>query len=554
VTGSLAKPALITHAFFQAARVGDAEGPAARMWAAVRGMGFDEVIAGGGWPLDLALATVTAAPGRLTMIGGAQRPVPDGISQAVAYQMHDVVGISVLQATDETSERTWADLRGDWFDDGSGDWPGDWPGDRAGDWPADRPGDRAADRPGDRAADRPGDRAADRPGDRAGDRAGDGAGPTAGTLGVVTIHLAVVTDRPRAQVWSSTPEEVAAAFDPADLPDWGRSWWRPAKGLLVWELSAPAHPVLTRRLLAVTSAADEDVMDDWFWGGPEQSLALPPFTSYLMHAAKLRYERVVLDRDLEAMGTIITDVDRRCAELVAVLDRPSVSIEDILGAERALHDLRWRQHGLTATVNAVRDMTGTVNVAQANMRSALGGAPSGSAASPIETDRRLARWTQQQLRVQQSYLASAQTRAGETKQLAATIVDEALQHRRERLATLQTAVIGAILTTLAGIQSVEYKVTWLPGPLVAPTIFGLAALALVLPSVVLRWPRGGHSDSAFTWFDIICAALFGATAGWFTATAAARHAAEPRTAVLSAIAGALIAAAAAATALFRKRR
>jgi hypothetical protein len=495
VSGSLAKPALITHAFFPAARAGDADGPAARMWAAVRGIGFDEAIPGTAWPLDLALTVVTAAPGRLTMLGGAQRAVPDGIAQAVAYQMHDVVGIAVLQATDETSDRTWADLGAD--------------------------------------------------------RIGAGLD---GMLGLVTIHLAVVTDRSRVQVWSSTPAEVAAVFRPADLPDWERGWWRPAKGLLVWELSAPAHPLLTRRLLAVASAADENVLDDWFWGGPEQSLALPPGTSYLLHAAKLRYERFVLDRDLAAMGTVIADVDRRCADLVAVLDRPSVSIEDILAAERALHDLRWHQHGLSATVNAVRDMTGTVSVAAANMRSALGGAPTGSTASPIETDRRLARWTEQQLRVQQNYLGSAQTRAGETKQLAATIVGEALQHRRERLATLQTAVIGAILTALAGIQSVEYKVTWLPGPLVAPTIFGLAALALVLPSVVLRWPRGGHPDSAFTWFDIICAALFGATAGWFVATAAARHAADRHTAVLSAIAGALVAASAAAVALLRKPR
>jgi hypothetical protein len=498
VTGSLAKPALVTHAFFQATRAAEADGPAAQMWSAVRGTGFDQAIDGTTWPLDLALTAVTAAPGRLTMLGGAQRPVPDGISQAVAYQMHDVVGISVLQATDETSDRTWGDLTADWF--------GDW------------------------------------------------AQPAAGMLGVATIHLAVVTDRPRAQVWPSTPAAVAAVFAPADLPDWGRGWWRPAKGLLVWELSAPAHPLLTRRLLAVTSAADESVMDDWFWGGPEQSMSLPPFTSYLMHAAKLRYEHLVLERDLEAMGTIIADVDRRCADLAAVLDRPSVSVDDILGAERALHDLRWRQHGLNATVNAVRDMTGTMTVAQANMRSALGGAPSGSAASPIETDRRLARWTQQQLRVQQNYLVSAQNRADETKQLATIVVDEALQHRRERLATVQTAIIGAVLTALAGIQSVEYKVTWLPGPLVAPTIFGLAALALVLPSVVLRWPRGGTPDSAFTWFDIVCAGVFGATAGWFVATAVARHAAEPRTPVLSAIAGALIAAAAAAVVLLRKRR
>jgi hypothetical protein len=464
---TLQKPGVIIHAFFVAKHARDKESAAGKtlvdMWERV-GADLDMQAAFPGpnaWPTALRLNRIGTAPGLLTVLAGVRREVPGEVHEALAYQLHDVVGISILVGSDDTEPASWPRAADGWFDG----------------WTQ----------------------------------------RTEGVLGAATVHVGLTTDQRHAKVWSTAPDWIADVLLEQPPPEWGRSWWRPVRELVLWELTVPppADPVLTRRMLAMAARSDEPVTEDWFWSDSRHPQALPPFTAYLLHAAKMRYERAVLEQDIEAMGKLAAAIGVQSTELASALSREKRSIGDILKAERVLSRLRWGNDGLSDVLSRVRDMTQTVRVAQANIKSSLLGSPPGKSGSPVETDRQLGRWTLQQLIVLEAYLDSAQRRAAEMQRLASVEIDQVLQDRRENLVVVQTAVIGAILMALAGIQSIGYKVDWLPGELQAPTIFLLAALALMLPSAVLRWPRGGGGDAAFAWFDVMSAGVLGSTVGWF---------------------------------------
>ena len=462
----LSKPGVIVHAFFLAEHVQHKTSPARpeleRLWNLISQDLPEPFDRERKWPSSLPDAIGDEA--RLVkVLAGVRRTDVDGIHEAVAYQTHDVVGISLLVARDDT-DASWPTIGETWFD-GWTRW-------------------------------------------------------TKGILGAVRLHVGLTSDDHHARIWSATPDHVQSILRGQPAPRWGRAWWRPVKQLVLWELTVPepAHPVLTRSLLAVAARRDEEVTEDWFWSNAEDPAAMPPFTSYLLHAAKMRYERELLQKDTDRLRATATKVRSQSGELATVLSRDRRSISHILQADRVLSDLRWDNDGLGDSLSLVRDMTQTVRVAQANMTSTLSDAEPGKNGSPVEIDRQLCRWTVEQLLVTEAYLDSAQRRAAEMQRLAGAEVEEALVERRENLVVLQTAVIGAVLMALAAIQSLEYKAEWLPSILRAPVIFLLAALALVLPSGVLRWPRGGSGDAAFAKFDIASIAVLAAAATWFAVT------------------------------------
>jgi hypothetical protein len=46
----------------------------------------------------------------------------------------------------------------------------------------------------------------------------------------------------------------------------------------------------------------------------------------------------------------------------------------------------------------------------------------------------------------------------------------------------------------------------------------LAAIALMLPSAVVRWSRGAAYHPSWAWIDVFFAAVTGAAVGWFIAS------------------------------------
>ncbi len=100
-------------------------------------------------------------------------------------------------------------------------------------------------------------------------------------------------------------------------------------------------------------------------------------------------------------------------------------------------------------------------------------------------DQALAGWLSEQLDDDATYLEAAQERARQVSALTDQLVQRGQQRRQERFNLGLTGVIGAILMSLAAIQSLNYRVP-LP-PLVKPAVVAtLAAVALFASLVVLR--------------------------------------------------------------------
>jgi hypothetical protein len=439
----LRNPALIVHAFFPADHVLSKTHPPTRsavqsMWKRAWDAGYTKPI--GHWAIAdvIPLPDQDTYPDSLTVLAAAEKPTSGGFRQLLVYQLHDVVGVSAVEAI--TGTPAWEQ-----FDDG---------------WLVGQDLSRAD------------------------------------LIGAAVLYLGL---------------DVGGRLI-GDRPEWGPSW-QPTDKLRVWELSGPGTSLpgarrfpAARRLLAAAGPADEPTLDEWFWGrsGP----GLPPFTRYLLHAAKLRHQREVLRRELPGLRDTVENADRLCAALDEALRGEDVPLERVLLASRGLTQLHTSQRGLIAQLADVRSMIRTIQIAQRNMDSVV---PADRAAA---VDREIGRWTLEQLQAEETYLSSAQLKAAELSRLTTTTVSTRLEERNANLALFRTAVLGSVLMALAAIQSFQFTVP-LPGRLQPPTIFLLAAFALVLPSAVVRWLRGATYDPKWARIDVLFAAVAGSAVGWF---------------------------------------
>ncbi|MEV7802539.1 CATRA conflict system CASPASE/TPR repeat-associated protein [Microbispora sp. NPDC088329] len=163
-------------------------------------------------------------------------------------------------------------------------------------------------------------------------------------------------------------------------PETGEWWTRAADvdaGCTLWELSGGDTREL-RRMLVLGDAARDPQVSAWLWSRGD--CAIPPLARYLLHAAKLRYELRVWQRD---HGAVESATGERAADAAA----------------------------------RVRAMRRTVEITADNMERALGIA--GVAAvdrGPFHDDRGLAAWFATQLDDDAVYLdaAARQSPAGDT--------------------------------------------------------------------------------------------------------------------------------------------
>ncbi|MBO3738678.1 hypothetical protein J5X75_14215 [Actinoplanes sp. NEAU-H7] len=359
--------------------------------------------------------------------------------------------------------------------------------------------------------------------------------PPDGAIGTVAIRTALLAlPRP----WLR-PALIARRL--GVHPDWAGAWCRTDGGVLTWEL--PSGTWTRRHLLAVTGIRNEPAMDEWTWAGDRSGL--PPLTRYLLHAAKLRYQRQVLESSMPSLRRAIVRADEGFRVLDQLLSTGEPPLAQLLAADRALTTAQADQSGLITALGDVRDMARTVHIADRNMTAALAGHVPGAPAGPPALDREHATWLREQLRAEETYLESAHHRTREISRLAAAVIDQRQRQRQENLTLLQTSALGALLMALAAIQSLTYRIP-LPGPLFAPVIAFLAAIALLLPSALLRWP-GGPNATRRRWPVPAGAALLGVTAGWLSGTVgwilATGHGAPPTwSAIYSAATGVVFAA------------
>jgi hypothetical protein len=302
---------------------------------------------------------------------------------------------------------------------------------------------------------------------------------------------------------ASNAQAVRAAM--AASPDARSGWWERGSvtthGFALWEASSPDDSRVERRIALVADRAQEAALDAWVW--TRGDAALPPFGRYLLHAAKIRYElRVHADgQDLRQLRYQADERVNGLLDLLAQEDEAGsapASNKDLVAASTQLAAVQAGSPGLVKAVTGLREMRRTVQIAAANMAAVLGSdAPDlqvadANHAGPLADDRDLAAWFVQRLDDDALYLEAAYDRTRDVVTVTATVVQhrlgqrsEAAHRRQEQFSLLQTAIIGALIIGLTAVPALGYQVP-LPGPVKAPVVAALGAIALLLASIVLR--------------------------------------------------------------------
>ncbi|MFB7168080.1 CATRA conflict system CASPASE/TPR repeat-associated protein [Streptomyces sp. NPDC056242] len=250
----------------------------------------------------------------------------------------------------------------------------------------------------------------------------------------------------------------------------------------VWETSASQDARDERRLLVVAAHDRDPELTAWVW--TTRTRALPPLGKYLLHAAKLRYQLRVW-ASAEGIGRLRAATDRVVGDVLEKTDasqRGASRHSELLDASRALVDLQARERGLVDRSTRSREMSRTVEIAAANLE-ALSGDP--DLDGLFADDRALSEWFIQRLDDDATYLEAALRRCTQVGALADQLVQRSLQRQQETVNLGLTGTIGAILMSLAAVQSLQYTVP-LPGSVKPAVVAALGALALVASLAVLR--------------------------------------------------------------------
>ncbi|MFC5218406.1 CATRA conflict system CASPASE/TPR repeat-associated protein [Streptomyces coerulescens] len=453
----------------------------------------------GGWEA-LADGTGTgtgAGTGAAGLLAARGRPGP-GLRQAALRREHDVLCLSVMLAPDAAEGLGWAELDALWS--------------------AALPGGATTERPG------------------------------SGLLGSARLYLArpAASDErpsPDPDGWLTEAVRTRVPADPTAPDAWADAGTAVRQGFAVWEASAARDTRAARRLVVIAARDRDPELTAWTW--TTRARGLPPFARYLLHAAKIRYQLRVRDA-AGGIGRLRADTDTAITRLLALTADPHGPSRrsDLLRASHVLVGLQTRERGLVDRSTRIREMGRTVEIAAANLAALCQDPATGG---PFADDRALAEWFVQRLDDEATYLEAALRRAEQVGALADQSLQRTLQRRQETVNLGLTGAIGAILMSLAAVQSLQYTVP-LPGPVKPAVVTALGALALVASLVVLRAVAPGRRWS-LTLLRLGVAAL-GAALGW-TAAAAGGGAPSPGWTWLCAAAGAATALGIAVTATNR---
>lgn len=281
-------------------------------------------------------------------------------------------------------------------------------------------------------------------------------------------------------------------------------WWRegvvrpqpPLGPFAVWEATEPGNGQVARdgrvdrRIVVVAEHHRDAELSAWTWtrGGEGEPT---PFTRYLLHAAKLRYELRVwggsrVRRELrkatdEAIAPLL-----RLADDVVADTRRAPDVEALLDASVRLVALQARELGLVDRSSRLRELRIAAAIAAANMAAHADGDQDHGL---FADDKAVAGWLDRQLDRELTFLDAAAERARSVTALADQLVQRGLAGRQQRFNLGLTAVISAVLMVLAAIQSFDYKIP-IPEeaqPSVVPAVIAvLGALAFFLSMVVFR--------------------------------------------------------------------
>jgi CASPASE and TPR Repeat-associated protein len=283
--------------------------------------------------------------------------------------------------------------------------------------------------------------------------------PPPGMLSVATIFIGSQT----------------AVFSPQEklLGAW-KSGTTVPHGFAVWEESDPDDSRSERRLVVL--GKDDTQLSAWTWISAGRQL--PPLAKYLLHAAKMRYQIRVwkAGQGFRQLRQETDAIIHRLLETVSPPRRRNPREAELIEASRELVALQAGELGLIDRSTRLREMCRTVDIAAANV-AAYG--------DVFAEDRELAEWFHDQLDDDATYLEAALRRTEQIGSLIDRIVQRNRQRHRDSVNLGLTGAVGAILMSLAAIQSLQYKVPL--SAAVKPAVVGtLGLLALWVSLLVVR--------------------------------------------------------------------
>ncbi len=482
---AVGKPGLVVHAF---APIGGV--PADRdlawahlqsIWAACGQLGMDG-------PLLDSLATELPvnAPERDTpgfsLLAGRSRVTADRVAQAYAFTRHDVVGICIALAS--TSERdqfsTWSGLLDEW-------------------------------------------------------RTAGGAVPQITQLLGTDLCFVADVDGDLEAFAKRHGEGVTTTLRGAGLDLWDVPF-RTADGFTLWEWQDNAGQ---RVFAALSTRAAADDLSRWLWWQGDREL--PPFARYLLNASKLGYEVRVYDEYHRGMGQRIRAVGTDLAELKVLQDRgrpgsPS-SMQRVQAAQEKLADAQIEAAELAIDLTHLRSLKRTVSIARHNLALTAPQAAPGqqvTAAQMFERDQALAAWLDGQVDQDVGYAEAVVERAREAQNVTQLRLQQSLtqlSRAQNRVALLQTSVLGALLASLTIVSVLQVVIPTIDEALKVPMVAAFVSLQLALPALAAHWyERYGN-------VDLVVATIFGASTGWLVAALVAGAPTPPLAALVGVAVG-----------------
>ncbi|MFD5869951.1 CATRA conflict system CASPASE/TPR repeat-associated protein [Streptomyces sp. NPDC060322] len=468
--GTIRKPSLVVMAFAPLDGRGSNSGRAALtcLWEACRRLGMTEEVA------DLPLVAATGGfdgasrpePG-FRLLSAAHRPDPRSMYEVFSFVDGDVVGLVALLAPNDSTAgpEQWGGMLHSW------------------------------------------------------ERAVEAAGPPSGAWGLLGLHLVF-----EALTEGTADDDLLSGTVRGHAPPGGRGargWWagfdRTDEGFSVWR-EQEGTPETAGRFYVLAPVECEAALDEWAWYAPGEH-RLRPLARYLMHLSKIRYQAQAQDR-ATLLPAWLDESDRRTEALLRELDdvggrRP---LTGVIRTAAQLDKTQRSPQGMLWTITRQRQVS---NALAAGLDNLLSCAPSvrrvGPGTSWPDRDRAHAEMMIKRVDDDRLNLEAARERADSVRAQARTMTDRALADERSLLTLIQTSVLGAVLTGLAAVQTLEYKLP-LPDPLQSPFIAVLTAVSLTLPVSVLRWTGVALNAYRHRWLDRVAAGLTASSLGWLAIT------------------------------------
>ena len=283
-------------------------------------------------------------------------------------------------------------------------------------------------------------------------------------------------------------------------------------GITLWDMEMLSG----RAVVALAGNEAAALLGEWCWVSATND-DIGQLVRYYMHASKLRFEIGVFRSGIDELRDRERELDAGLAELFTLHERfetTAAGARELIDAQSRLGRAQGDAAGLLVSITYLRDLGQTVEIAIHNLREyepeKAVDAP--AAMSPFGRDLRLAKWLADRVGHEIAYLESCRERVGEAQALTDLRLKQlAASHARtaEWLTVLQTSLVASLLGAFA-VSSALGEPFPAPWHLRVSVMALVAALALVLPPLALRWNHG------YAWPELTAAAVVGAAAGCVT--------------------------------------